>query len=115
VRTALALALAVAVTALVSACQSGLLSWMHAPSQAGDDRDALAPDDRELMRSFVAFARSPTDAAWRKLRLAPTVHLGLGPRLVVQRSARELRDPEAWKINSGISVLTMALSPRSAC
>jgi hypothetical protein len=98
-RTALALALAVAMTTLLSACHSALPSWTHPPSEVQEDSDAPTPQDRELMRSFVAFARSPTDATWRSLPLAPTVHLGLGQRLVLRRSASELRDPEAWTIN----------------
>jgi hypothetical protein len=51
------------------------------------------------MRAFVAFARAPTDATWRKLAFARTVDVGLGRRLVLQRSPTELRDPEAWKIH----------------
>ena len=98
-RTALALALAVAMTALLSACHNALPSWTHPPPEVREDRDAATSEDRELMRSFVAFARSPTDATWRNLRLAPTVHLGLGRRLLLRRSASELRDPEAWTID----------------
>ena len=51
------------------------------------------------MRAFVAFARTRTDAHWRKLPLSRSVGLGLGRRLVLERSATELRDPRAWKIH----------------
>ena len=95
---------AVAVSALLTACQSGdqpaLTPSSQPPRSAGADRNAATRADRELVRSLVAFARSPTESAWRKLALARRVEIGLGTRLVSQRSARELRDPERWTIDA---------------
>ncbi len=55
--------------------------------------------DREIVRSLVAFARSPADATWRAVPFARKVDLGLANRLFVRRSAAELRNPAAWLID----------------
>ena len=60
--------------------------------------EAVIAADRDLMRALATFARSPTDSNWRRLRLAPSVEIGLGRQLIVKRAARELRDPTAWRI-----------------
>ena len=97
-RTALALAVVVAVTALSAACQGD--EQARRPTDSAAQRDAATPTDRNVMRSLVRFARSPSDSTWRRLRLARRVELGLGKRLVVQRSRGELRDPDAWRLDA---------------
>lgn len=97
--TAIAGALAVTASALLAACQAPLAPTKQPSSEAGAEGETPTHADRALMRSFVAFARSPTDANWRKLPLARTVGIGLGSRLVLERSAAELRDPEEWTIH----------------
>jgi hypothetical protein len=51
------------------------------------------------VRALVAFARAPSDATWSAVPLADEVSLGLGDKLLERRSAEDLRDPNAWKLN----------------
>jgi hypothetical protein len=95
-RTALVLALVAAAIALAG-CQGDVQRAVSRPEPAVDS-EAVTTADRELMRALATFAQSPTDSNWRRLRLAPRVELGLGRRLIVERTTRELRDPAAWTI-----------------
>jgi hypothetical protein len=96
-RTALVLALVVAAAIALGGCQEDVQRAVSRPEPAVD-AEVVTAADRELMRALATFARSPTDSTWRRLRLARRVKLGLGRRLIVERAARELRDPAAWMI-----------------
>ena len=60
---------------------------------------ALMPPASGL-HALVAFARKPSDATWSAVRLAESVRLGLGRRLLVTRSAEALREPSAWMLEA---------------
>jgi hypothetical protein len=50
------------------------------------------------MEGLIAFARSPGDTTWTAAPFAASVDLGLGDTLYSRRSARELREPAAWRL-----------------
>ena len=58
-----------------------------------------ADTNRMAMDALIAFARAPSDATWAAVPLADSVGLGLGDTLRARRSARELREPAAWRLN----------------
>ena len=60
--------------------------------------EAVPPEVR-VMDALIAFAQAPSDSTWNALPLADEVGLGLGRELREHRSARELRQPEAWKLD----------------
>jgi hypothetical protein len=53
-----------------------------------------------ILSALVDFARRPTPAAWRSVPLADEVRLGLADHLMVRRSARQLREPQAWVLRT---------------
>jgi hypothetical protein len=62
-------------------------------------RDATRLANRGGRPSTVAFPPAPSDATWSAVPLADDVYLGLGSEFLRLRSARELRDPEAWNVD----------------
>ena len=88
------LVVAAALVALVAGCTVDP-RWDagHARSEPARAKADVAP-----LRALVRFARSPSDATWSNVPFADDVYLGLGD-LLERRSARELRDPEAWKLD----------------
>jgi hypothetical protein len=56
-------------------------------------------DGDNVLNALVAFARQPSDETWASVPFADRVKLGLGDRLLKTRSAQELRDPAAWKLD----------------
>ncbi len=55
--------------------------------------------DRQLVDSFLSFARSPSEATLAALPLAPEVRLGLGPDLISTATAASLADPNSWDLD----------------
>ena len=53
---------------------------------------------RTPIAALIAFARTPSDQSWKNLPLAQTVQLGLADDLVLERSAKQLRDPANWRL-----------------
>jgi hypothetical protein len=103
------------VAALVAVALASVSGWHRADSSgapagagAADRTTTSAPPesrrpskaDRATLRALVRFARSPTEANWSAVPLADRVELGLADRLVAQRSARELLDPRAWRLEA---------------
>lgn len=74
--------------ALVTAVVAVGLPGCEAETEGDDVRDRL-----------LAFAREPSDETWESLLFADRVRLGLGERLLETRTAQELRDPAAWKLD----------------
>lgn len=60
-----------------------------------DDKSAA----RALADAFVAFATEPSKDTAAALPFADTVELGLGPDSLIERTADELSDPDAWAID----------------
>ena len=56
-------------------------------------------DGDDVLDGLVAFARQPSDENWASMPFADRVRLGLGDRLLRTRSAQEVRDPAAWKLD----------------
>ena len=56
-------------------------------------------DGDDVLNGLVAFARQPSNETWASVPFAGRVKLGLGDRLLKTRSAQELRDPAAWKLD----------------
>jgi hypothetical protein len=52
----------------------------------------------DVFDAFVAFGRHPTDKTWSAVPFADRVELGLASRLLVRRTAQELRDRRAWTL-----------------
>ena len=56
-------------------------------------------DEHEPAKALVEFARQAGDETWSGVPFADEVRLGLGGDLVLRRSARTLRQREAWEID----------------
>jgi hypothetical protein len=56
--------------------------------------------DAAILDALVAFARAPGKRRWAAVPFAERVSLGLGPRLVARKTARELLDPRAWVLHA---------------
>jgi hypothetical protein len=56
-------------------------------------------NEHEPAKALVEFARQPSDETWSRVPFADEVRLGLGRDLVLRRSARALRQREAWEID----------------
>jgi hypothetical protein len=85
-----------------------------APGWRGAQTSSPAEHDVAPLRALVAFARKPSDATWSRVPFADEVRLGLGPQLLERRSAVELRDPSAWKLNPPAGDFRAAVGPFSA-
>ena len=57
------------------------------------------PDMKLAMETLISFARAPSDTSWASLRLADSVGLGLGEVLRARRTARQLQEPSAWRLD----------------
>ena len=71
-----------------------------------------AKTDGDVRDALVAFARQPSDETWASVPFADRVRLGLGERLLRTRSAQELRDAAAWKLD--IALFRGGVGPFSA-
>ena len=67
-------------------------------------------DGDDVLNALVAFARQPSDETWASVPFADRVKLGLADRLLKTRSAQELRDPAAWKLDVDDPPMTSAAS-----
>jgi hypothetical protein len=56
--------------------------------------------DRTVFDTFVAFARHPSNATWSHVAFGDRVALGLANRVLVDRTAGELRDPRTWRLET---------------
>lgn len=94
------------------------LSYVYEiPSQAneGEPKAESGPDpaptpgtgdveqsDLAIADAFVSFATEPSPETAASLPFADRVELGLGPDLLVERTAEELSSPDAWLIDEDV-------------
>ena len=81
----LLVAILVQVVAVVFGCREG-------------DEPQSSMSTRNTAESLTAFARSPSEKTWEVVPFAETVWLGLADDLMLERSAKELRDPKNWRL-----------------
>ena len=55
--------------------------------------------------ALLEFARDPSDETFARVPLTGTVALGTGEGITVEHAAADLRDPEAWRLDGGVSAL----------
>jgi hypothetical protein len=95
----------VGVMAMVKCCSLFLAAVQAAVllvACSGDEKGRDLSRARSVTGSLIDFARSPSDGTWESLPLADVVHLGLADRLLVKRSAEELREPDRWKLPASL-------------
>jgi hypothetical protein len=78
------------------------------PSAVAANRPSLAPaataspQDEQLVRTVIEFARAPGTARLTAIPFAEKVKLGLSDRIVVQRTRSEFVQADAWVLRADI-------------